>query len=286
VVAAGTLLVGQGLFDVLSSGNLGYVEGPARHLGTAGLVASLLTVALAPVALRARHRLLRRALLAAFGIQLGVAALWTVGSVLLHGDGWVQGAATAGAALVGHAVAPTAGLLLTMSEPARRWFSGTGRNAAPDGVAGVAGLRPADVSAPGPVVTACVLAGLLAALTVPGALFTALATSSFAAIDDALYDQSVVIVLWEFACPAPLVTGAVLLFHGLDRRVLIGGAAVVVGIAGWWVWVGASEGPGLGGVLFSFLALLFAGPAVTAAVLVLQPSAGHFLGARRYSSSS
>ncbi len=88
-------------------------------------------------------------------------------------------------------------------------------------------------------------------------------------------------MLWTSACPVPLVTGAVLVFHGLDRRVLVGAAAVVVGISGWWVWAGASEGSVLGGVLSLFLTLPFAGPAVTAAVLALQPSVSRFLDARR-----
>jgi len=281
VAAAVTLLVGQGLLDVLSSDVFGGVAGPARHLGTAGLVASLLTLALAPVALWRRTRVLRRVLLGAFGAQLGVAALWTVGWVLPHGNGWARNAATAGAGLLFFAVAPTAGLLLTMSEPARRWFSLTGRDAGPDGVAGVPALRPVDVPAPRPVVAACVLAGSLAGLSVAGAFFTAMATMSFAAIDDELYDQSGVVALWELACAVPLVIGAVLLFHGLDRRILIGAVAVVVGISGWWVRVGATGALDPGGELLLLPALLFAGPAIPAAVLALQPSVGRFLDARR-----
>ncbi|SDY77011.1 hypothetical protein SAMN05660209_03664 [Geodermatophilus africanus] len=275
-----TLLVGQGLLDVLSSGMYAGVAGLARHLDTAGLVASLLTLALGPVALWRRTPYLRRALLAAFGAQLGVAALWTVAWVLPFGDGWVESAATAGAGLLFFAVAPTAGLLLTTGEPARRWFSPTGPDAGPDGIAGVPALHPADVPPPRPAVAACVLAGSLAGLSVAGGFFTAMATMSFAALDDQLYEQSGVVALWELASAVPLVIGAVLLFHGLDRRVLIGAAAVVVGISGWWVWVGAFGGL-VSGMLFFVLALLFAGPAVTAAVLALQPSVGRFLDARR-----
>jgi hypothetical protein len=281
VVAIVTLLVGQGLLDVLSSGMFGGVAGSARHLDTAGLVASLLTLAPAPVALSRRTPLVRRALLAAFGTQLGVAAIWTVAWVLPYGDGWATSVAMAGAGLLFFAVAPIAGLLLTMSEPARRWFSRTGRDAEPDGLAGVPAPRPADVPSPRPVVAACVLAGSLAGLSVAGALFTAMATMSFAAIDDDLYDQSAVVALWEFACAVPLVIGAVLLFHGLDRRILVGAAAVVVGISGWWVWIGATGALDPGGELLLFPALLFAGPAVTAAVLALQPSVGRFLDARQ-----
>ncbi len=275
-----TLLVGQGLLDVLSSDISVDVAGPARHLDTAGLVASLLTLALGPVALWRRTTLVRRILLAAFGAQLGVAVLYTVAWALPFDDGWVESAATAGAGLLFFAVAPTAGLLLTMGEPARRWFSRTGPDARPDGIAGVPALPPVDVPAPGPAVAACVLAGSLAGLSVAGGFFTAMATMSFAALDDQLYEQSGVVALWELASAVPLAIGAVLLFHGLDRRVLVGAAAVVVGNSAWWIWAGASGGL-VSGMLFFVLALPFAGLAVTAAVLALQPSVGRFLAVRR-----
>jgi len=274
------LLVGQGVLDVLSSGSLIDVAGPVPRLDLVMATISLSTLAVAPVALRIRTPLPRRALPVAFGLQLSVALIWTVALILRYGDGWVGSAATAAAGLLYCAVAPTVGLLLTMSEPARRWF------ARPDGdqgpyVTAPAAFRPPDVPAPSAAVAAGVLACSLAALSVPGALVTALATSSFSAQDDALYEQSVVVTELESSCPIPLVVGAVLLFQGIDRYVLVGAAAVVFGISGWWIWAGASGALGAGGELVFLPALLFAGPAVTAAVLALQPSVGGFLGARR-----
>ncbi|MCV2491659.1 hypothetical protein OF117_20130 [Geodermatophilus sp. YIM 151500] len=291
-----TLLVGQGVLDVLSSNLLVDVAKAGRHLDTAGPALSLLTVALALVALGSRTRLAWRALVAAFGMQLGVAAVHTVALVLLHGDGWAKDAAIAGAALLSFAVAPTVGLFLTASEPVRRWYDRTSRDAepadVPDDVPDDVPEAPAsrrddvpvphadDIPLPRPAVAACVLAGSLAALTTAGALFTALATSSFAAMGDELYDLGVVIVLWELACPVPLVVGAVLLFHGLDRRVLVVAAGLVVGIAGWWLWLGASGALGAGGEQVLLPVLLFAGPAVAVVVLAFRPSVTRRLEAR------
>jgi hypothetical protein len=217
----------------------------------------------------------------AFGLQLCVAVFWTVALILRYGAGWVGSAATAAAGLLYCAVAPTVGLLLTMSEPARRWFTRPDEDRGPYVVTAPAAFRPPDVPAPSAAVAAGVLACSLAALSVPGALVTALATSSFSAQSDALYEQSVVVTELESSSPIPLVVGAVLLFQGIDRYVLVGAAAVVFGISGWWIWAGASGALGAGGELVFLPALLFAGPAVTAAVLALQPSVGRFLGARR-----
>jgi hypothetical protein len=136
-------------------------------------------------------------------------------------------------------------------------------------------------------VAACVLACLLAAASVPGAL----ATWWFAGVSD-LYGeqqssvprQGLVVALLEVAAAAALVVGAVLVVTGTDRRTLVVTCAAELGFAGWWLYQVAA-GPfgehGTDRLVFGGGALAFGAVAAGTAALALAPPTGRWVRARR-----
>ncbi|MGY1702027.1 hypothetical protein [Geodermatophilus sp. SYSU D00766] len=137
------------------------------------------------------------------------------------------------------------------------------------------------------MVTACVLACLLAAASVPGAVATwwfAGASDLYGELGSTVPRQGLVLALLELAAAAALVTGVVLLATGVDRWTLLATCAVELGAVGWWLYqVGA--GPfGLydtDRLVFGGTALVFGAVAGATAALTLSPPTGRWLAARR-----
>ncbi|SNS63217.1 hypothetical protein SAMN04488107_3251 [Geodermatophilus saharensis] len=140
---------------------------------------------------------------------------------------------------------------------------------------------------PGTLVTACVLACLLAAASVPGAGATwwfAGASDLYGELGSPVPRQGLVLALLELAAAGALVTGVVLLAAGIDRRTLVVTCAVELGVVGWWLY---QVGAGPFGVyetdrlVFGGTALAFGAVAVTTAALALSPPSGRWLAVRR-----
>ncbi|MGY1671811.1 hypothetical protein [Geodermatophilus sp. SYSU D00710] len=134
--------------------------------------------------------------------------------------------------------------------------------------------------------TACVLACVLAAASVPGAVATwwfSGTTDLYGELGSTVPRQGLVVALLEFAAVGALVTGAVLVTAGIDRWTLVATCAVELGFVGWWIHHVAT-GPfgeydtdrlSFGGAAAAFGAL-----AVAVAALALSPPTTRWLAAR------
>ncbi len=140
---------------------------------------------------------------------------------------------------------------------------------------------------PATAVAACVLACVLAAASVPGAVATwwfAGATDLYGEQQSTVPRQGLVVALLEFAAVGALVVGAVLVATGTDRRTLVATCVAELGFVGWWLYQ-VTAGPfgeyDTDRLFFGGAAVAFGALAVGTAALALAPPTGRWLAARR-----
>jgi hypothetical protein len=158
---------------------------------------------------------------------------------------------------------------------------------APAPVTPVVPYPPAPPRRPGTAVTACVLACVLAALSVPGAVATwwfSGWSDPYGELGSTVPRQGLVVALLEFAAVGALVTGAVLVVTGIDRWTLVVTSAAELGFVGWWLYqlltgpLGAVDGDRL---VLGGAAAVFGVLAVATGAFALAPSTARWLAVRR-----